>query len=392
VGDVDQVIHKASGADAKFMRTELAAHSQQAGHVLQRYPLTHSFRFSPALARLAGQIAAKPYTSLAPHATTVAVQKYADNSDCAGLVVQEALAWKAQAPASKTRLDGFAVLLRHPHQSVQIENALIEAGLPYSTRGFESYVLRPEVLFIRGLLAVATDDLRSVTVERTRALVMRALVFFAESHIQVEGREHESQQDLLDDAVRSVTEAPSFLTHFFDNQVLRNAPGQTRQRLKAAVALIRGHVGPGLLQALLKTLQIHALMHNVLTSQQRRHEAELNLTWLAQAAERFATPALFFQHLNSIEEKQQAQPRGKSAATPKTAPPASLLLASITSVKGLEFDAVVLPYLAQGEFPAPHAEADEERNTFYVGITRARQRLCLLAQAERPSEFMRKMG
>ncbi len=391
VGDVDQVIHKATGADAKFMRDELLQLSVTVGHPVTRYPLTHSFRFSPALARLAGKIANKPYASLAPHPTTVAVQHYADNAEGARLVVQEAQRWKAGAPASKSRMEGLAVLLRHPHQSVQIENELIEASIPYTTRGFDSYVLRPEVLFVRGLLAVATDDLRSVTVERTRALVMRALVFFAESRIQVEGREDESQQALLEDAVRSVTEAPSFLTHFFDNQVLRNAPNTTRRRLKETVELIRNfnshhNSGPGLLEAMLKTLNIHALMNNVLHSRLRRSEAESNLNWLAQAAERFASPAEFFQHLNTIEQQQHTHAVTKGGKA--IAKPSSLLLASISSVKGLEFDAVVLPYLAQGEFPAPDAEAVEEQNTFYVGMTRARQSLTLLASTQRPSAFV----
>lgn len=137
---------------------------------------------------------------------------------------------------------------------------------------------------------------------------------------------------------------------------------------------------------MLKTLNIRTLMNNVLHSRLRCSEAESNLNWLAQAAERFASPAEFFQHLNTIEQQQHshAVTKGGRAA----AKPSSLLLASISSVKGLEFDAVVLPYLAQGEFPAPDAEAAEEQNTFYVGITRARQALTLLASTQRPSTFV----
>ncbi|BDT68551.1 ATP-dependent DNA helicase Rep [Comamonadaceae bacterium OS-1] len=372
VGDIDQVIHKATGADAQFMRSALEEHSS---HAVQRYPLTHSFRFSPAVAQLAGKIAAKPYASLAPHASTVALQHYSDNSDCARQVVAAAQQWKAQP---KAKMDAFAVLLRHPHQSVQIENALIAAGMPYTTQGFDSYVQRPEVLLLRGLLAVATDDLASISAEQTRKNILRALVFFAESRIQVDGREHESQQELLDDAVRAVAVAPTFLKSFFDNQVLRNAPPATRQRLQAAVDTIRSHTGPGLLAAVLAALHAPSLVRNVLTSTRRRLEAESNLAWLAQAAEGFASPAAFFQHLNTIEHKQHTSAKDKAA---------SLLIASITSVKGLEFDAVLLPYLAQGEFPDPHGDTDEELNTLYVGITRARRALTLLSHQDRPGGF-----
>jgi len=373
VGDIDQVIHKAAGADARFMRTELAAHSS---HKLVYYPLTHSFRFSAAVAGIAGRIADKPYASMAPHDTQVDIVAYQNNADCAQQVVQAAQAWKAQPRA---KMAEFAVLLRHAFQSVEIENALIEAGIPYATQGFDSYVMRPEVLFVRGLLAVATDDLSSVTVEATRREVMRALMFFSASRIQVEGREHESQQDLLNDAIRSVADNPLFLTSFFDNQILRNAEPLMRKRLAAAVRVAREHQGAGLLEALLSALQIKAVINNVLVSQQRRLEAETNLAWLARAAESFSSPVQFFQHLNAAEQKQRETKNAKSA---------SLLIASIASVKGLEFDSVLLPYLAQGEFPAPHADSQEELNTLYVGITRARRFLTVHASAEWPSEFM----
>jgi DNA helicase-2/ATP-dependent DNA helicase PcrA len=373
VGDVDQVIHKSAGADARFMRSELAA---QSTHKVEVYPLTHSFRFSAALAQIAGRIANKPYASMAPHGTEVEIARYEDSADCARRVVQAALAWKSQP---KAKMADFAVLLRHAHQSVEIENALIEAGIAYTTQGFDSYVMRPEVLFVRGLLAVATDDLRSVADEKTRKEVMRALAFFSGSRIEVEGREHESQHDLLNDAARSVADNPLFLTSFFENQILRNAEPLTKKRLAAAVQVARSHVGPGLLDALLAALQIKAMVNQVLVSQQRRLEAASNLEWLARAAEKFVSPALFFQHLNAAERKQRDNRHAKSA---------SLLIASIASVKGLEFDNVQLPYLAQGEFPEPHGDFQEELNTLYVGLTRARRSLTVYASAQRPSEFL----
>ncbi len=373
VGDVDQVIHRATGAEAKFMRTELA---MQTSHKVMHYPLTHSFRFSATLAGLAGKIAGKPYASKASHGTQIDIARYDSNAECAQSVVQAAAHWKAQP---KAKMAEFAVLLRHPFQSVEIENALMEAGIPYQTLGFESYVMRPEVLFLRGLLAVASDDLRSVTDTQTRKDVMRALMFFSDSRIAVEGREHESQLELLDDAIRSVTDNPLFLTSFFENQILRNAEPTIRPRLQAAVRVAREHVGPGMLDALLAALQFKTMVNNVLTSQQRRVQAMSNLEWLARAAARFENPRLFFQHLNDAEQKQRAASHAKTA---------SLLIASISSVKGLEFDQVLLPYLARGEFPVPGSDIGEEWNTLYVGITRARRFLSLYVDRARPSEFI----
>jgi DNA helicase-2/ATP-dependent DNA helicase PcrA len=377
VGDVDQVIHKANGADARFMRDELAALTT---HTIHRYPLTNSFRFNTSVARLAGTLASKRYASKAQHPSQVRFSPYDSVEACAAQVRDDAKAFRAQ---HKSKTASCAILLRHPHQSVQIENALIEDGIAYETLGFKSYLLRPEVLFVRGLLAVATDDLSSVTEVKTREEVMRALLFFSSSSIVVDGREHESQQDLLASAIRSVTDNPMFLTSFFENQVLRNAPANIQKRLLAAVAVIRKHSGPGMLNALLEALHIQSLLGDVLVSQRRRLDAESNLRWLSHMAQGFDSPAHLFQSLNATEQKQQKQKASKTEP---------LLLASIASVKGLEFDAVLLPYLAQGEFPDPTADMAEESNTLYVGLTRVRKELTIYPSATAPSVFMKSLG
>jgi DNA helicase-2/ATP-dependent DNA helicase PcrA len=76
-------------------------------------------------------------------------------------------------------------------------------------------------------------------------------------------------------------------------------------------------------------------------------------------------------------------------------------LASLHSAKGLEWDAVFLVGLADGTLPIQHARTPaqiaEERRLFYVGITRARERLALSwasarspgqRRARRPSRFL----
>jgi DNA helicase-2/ATP-dependent DNA helicase PcrA len=67
--------------------------------------------------------------------------------------------------------------------------------------------------------------------------------------------------------------------------------------------------------------------------------------------------------------------------------------------KGLEFDAVFLPRLLDGELPyrthRSEADPDEERRLLYVGITRAREHLFLSWPREprtAPSSFLREIG
>jgi DNA helicase-2/ATP-dependent DNA helicase PcrA len=65
----------------------------------------------------------------------------------------------------------------------------------------------------------------------------------------------------------------------------------------------------------------------------------------------------------------------------------------VADVKGQEFGHVIMPYLEVNEFPNPLVPARTERNLFYVGVSRTRQRLTLLSptEAERRSGFLRQM-
>lgn len=67
--------------------------------------------------------------------------------------------------------------------------------------------------------------------------------------------------------------------------------------------------------------------------------------------------------------------------------------------KGLEFDAVFLPRMEEGEMPFKRARTDaavaEERRLLYVGITRARRHLCITwatGPRQEPSRFLRELG
>lgn len=67
-----------------------------------------------------------------------------------------------------------------------------------------------------------------------------------------------------------------------------------------------------------------------------------------------------------------------------------VVLMTLHRSKGLEFDAVFLPRLEDGELPIRHAktsdEIEEERRLLYVGITRARDSLWVSMARSRPEE------
>ena len=83
-------------------------------------------------------------------------------------------------------------------------------------------------------------------------------------------------------------------------------------------------------------------------------------------------------------------------------PMRAVVLGTLHSAKGLEWESVHLAGLAEGMLPVVHARGlaaiDEERRLFYVGITRARRRLTLSwarrgsrGQERQPSRFLQEL-
>ena len=64
----------------------------------------------------------------------------------------------------------------------------------------------------------------------------------------------------------------------------------------------------------------------------------------------------------------------------------AVTLMTMHGAKGLEFPAVFLAGVTDGEFPSDRADIREERRLFFVGITRARDEL-IISCAGKPSRF-----
>ena len=66
-------------------------------------------------------------------------------------------------------------------------------------------------------------------------------------------------------------------------------------------------------------------------------------------------------------------------------------LLTLHRAKGLEFEAVYLPFVDEGELPIRRGDISEERRLFYVGLTRAKRQL-VVTWSGKPSRFLQELG
>ncbi len=110
----------------------------------------------------------------------------------------------------------------------------------------------------------------------------------------------------------------------------------------------------------------------------------LGLNWFIEVLEEFSTEVSLDDYLRELQERERSGHEPVMAA---------VSLATIHATKGLEWQLVFLVGLNQGYFPISYAktetEVSEERRLFYVGITRAKDRLLLSTLTDKPaSEFL----
>lgn len=367
VGDRDQVIHGQSGAEAAFM----GEHFRREVGEPEVLPLTASHRFGAALARHAGALARKAYAASADGGTTIHLERCPTPR-----LAAEFIARLAQAHHAQRQLTSLRVLLRQPAQSVLIEHELLRLGVPYATAGFVPYLTRPETLLVRGLHAHARDDYAGFDTPERRARLLDAWLLFSGARIDSVELRHLDSAEAQRVAVAEAAADLDATRRFIDAHALRSATPAARRILDAAMALLRSADTQAFEASFLKQLDPLLLARRVFVRQVDAERVAANITQLcvlllAEGGEVDAA----FRMLTALDAA-----RGKARANER------VVLSSIEVAKGLEFDHVIVPHLTAGEFGSGTAE---HRNLLYVALTRARQRLTLTFDPDRPSRFLR---
>ena len=370
VGDRDQVIHAIAGADATFMGDGFDREIAKA----HRLPLTASYRFGPSLAHHAGRLANKPCVSHRPTDTRVRMMPFEHAKD-ANRHIATAIAQR-EGLGPKSPVSALAILLRQPHQSVELENQLIEKGIAYRTMGFDTYLMRPEVLFVRGLMAYARREFAAIEREETRARILQSLLTFGGSFVLTRSKADDNPLKVAKQAIKEVAAQPELMPYFVDNHVLQNVHASVRERIEDALDVIDSNTTSTLLHRFAQALQPRYLAQRVMVRMQDIEQVGDNIAGLIQSASTYDDIAQFFRVMNEREMCQQDW-RGHDR----------VVLSSIEAAKGLEFDHVFMPGLNRGEF-AVGGNTTDNRNLLYVGMTRARHQLTILYHPGAPSKYL----
>ena len=358
-GDRDQVIHAQRGADESYLMHRLQERYAGCAHL----PLTMTWRHGPHLAYATEAFKGKPVDSLLALHTVITEIDYGDAQGCAQRVVQAIAKWKTD----RLPIEACAILLRERHQSIIIENALMEAGIAYRTAGMPGYMQREEILFLRGMLAIALKNLATVASDAVRRRIVESLALFAEVPM--------SPLD-LEQAKADIAAEPGMLKFFVSGQIQRVGSAQARARIGDALHYLEtldpATPAHSALTQLCQRLDIDAIARRLYLNPRDAHIVTLSIQGFIDAARRSGTDlSAFSAWLGAADAYAEAR-RSRHA----------VLLDCVVNAKGKEFDHVILPFLEAQAFPSAGAPLHEEENLFYIATTRARSRLTLITPTD----------
>lgn len=371
-GDKDQVIYSWSGADHQFLRHRF----EETFPKLDRYLLTRTFRHGPQLSESMAAFKSKKNESGLPIETAIHVLHY--ESGYAGTCAEQAVAALRKWQEDGGSIGATAILLRDSHQSIYLENALIKAQIGYKPVGMKGYLQRREVMMLRGMMAIALKNLDSVKVLEHRKMIVEALSIFAE--LPLTQKELQRAQD-------TISENPGFLEWFFTEQIQNRASENRRRTILSAVDFLKSvnadDLAGDVLQRLFEIMKLDDVAKRIYVDPREAEDVAKSISgFMAVCRDSGMNLGRFSNWIGELEERTtHAKPRN------------SLTLACLDSVKGREYDHVIIPFLEEGEFPSATGELWEEENRFYVAATRTIRRLTLLApiDANLRSRFIARM-
>ncbi|CAM3506787.1 ATP-dependent helicase [Parendozoicomonas haliclonae] len=394
VGDPDQTIYEFRGARPEYILRTFAEDFPNP----TPYTLSYTFRYGHTLALVADHLiinnAGRTDTLCIAHSSTPETRvERVEESDHARWLV---------ARVSELQQDGYAlsdiaVLVRLWSQSVTLELALLEQGIPFNSDGEKSAFDRQEIELLMALTELAAGRFRALTVEKRYQKLWQILRF---PHIGI-------KEQWLKGFCRQLAEREDGFGRWMMKQAEGYLDGlsdfQKTRVLERGRQLLRMEQGGDeptarLLQRYILAVELKRWLIDSALDRDRAEEQLLAIdSFNRYLAKTKMAPAATCELIDDLQQRRKANNRNKSSA--------ALVLTSMHKSKGLEWPVVILPSLIEKQLPCSIGDdalepvgLEAERRLFYVAMTRAREHLILMTtplpsakggSAERmPSRFM----
>ncbi len=283
-----------------------------------------------------------------------------------------------------------AVLYRTNAQSRAIEDSLMRDGVPYRIIGGVRFYERKEVKDALAYLRLVMNPHDDVSFRRVVNVPARGVgKSVLEALDGVDPSAEDLDTPLLLAGLEPTISSRSLWTRTVYAIERRAVAPRAATALKGFRDLIAGlakdAMGASVADLMATMLDRSGYLQDLREERSEEAEARIeNLQELVSAAREYelrevdATLGGFVDRLSLLSEADEAD----------GAKEASVWLMSMHAAKGLEFPVVIIAGLEEGLFPHARSvededDVEEERRLFYVGLTRARERLVLTGAARR---------
>jgi DNA helicase-2/ATP-dependent DNA helicase PcrA len=390
VGDVDQCIYAWRGAKPEYIISRFARDFPRP----TAYTLSRSFRYGHRLALAANHLISN--NKLRDRKLCLAWPGNPDTrinclpeSDAPHPIVGIIDNWRKE----KRSIDEAAVLVRMYAQTVPVELALLEHNIPYRLVGRDTVFSCNEIKALLGYLHLCQGTLHETGASEPALATLIAML--SNPHLWLK---KDVQHALANEILMNPDSAAFLIEKYAD----KAASPYLASRMNDAADVWRevGRMPPAspAFRVLEKVIEETDLYEHFIYAS--RTDVAENRIKTCRSFVRFARGTNlnvndFLDEIQNLVDKGVA----KNALKDRGGENGSLLITSIHRAKGLEWPLVILPGLEEGAVPFQQEKGEresddieDERRLFYVGMTRAKEQLCLIYPPDSRLEKRKKAG
>lgn len=387
VGDIDQAIYGWRGAEYRYMQNALKNDFPS----IVTYQLQKNYRSSANILKAASvvlehsvydrQVGSLEALRLVPtkryKAAPIVIAEFVTRDLEVRFILSEMQALVQQGQAV---WGSFALLYRTRAQSFALETSLIKAQIPYRILGSLPFYSHKEVKILIGYLQLITNPENDIALDNCLNTPPRGIGEKTVSKVQ----EWAALNKISFYAVLEKMQS-GYVTNK-DLGITQNARNSILKFINLIHALRQMSVNASvteLLRTLTEKLQfksyVEALKDNTASSMKRMERIEL----LLEAANDYGVGQeavlSFLEDLTLVANREDKLDLTsvENQATKEDSHKDEVNLLTLHASKGLEFECVFMTGATDGLIPLHGSDLDEERRLFYVGITRAQDRLYL---------------